>query len=139
MLSFVRSILHPSSANNGIDSRGCSISLKWNAVFAFIESSGISNAVVATDSMDWLFAQTTSMMLWLFFSLLFFGKKCPVAAESAAVLMIVEFSSIVSRAVLYRFLLLEEGRCDWVIVFFIIICYCFFHYIIPPNSSCSEV
>jgi hypothetical protein len=47
-------------------------------------------------------------MLWLFFSLFLFGKKCPVAAESATVLVVVVFSSIVSRSVLYRFLLLEE-------------------------------
>jgi hypothetical protein len=50
ILSFVRLIFHPSSANNGIESSGCFISLKWNAVFAFIDSSGMSNCVVATDS-----------------------------------------------------------------------------------------
>jgi hypothetical protein len=84
-----------------MDSSGCSISLKWNAVFAFIDSSGISRVVVVTDSMDWLFAHPTSIMLWLFFSLFLFGKKCPVAAESATVLMIVEFSSIVSIELFY--------------------------------------
>jgi hypothetical protein len=42
-----------------------------------------------------------------------------VAAESATVLLIVVFSSIVSRSVLYRFLLLEERHCDWVIAFLV--------------------
>jgi hypothetical protein len=50
MLSFVELILHPLSANNGMDSSGCSISLEWNADFALIDSSGMSNCVVATDS-----------------------------------------------------------------------------------------
>jgi hypothetical protein len=60
-----------------MDSRGCSISLKWNAVFALIDSSGMSNCVVATDYMVQLFAHTTSIIFWLFFSLFFVWEEMP--------------------------------------------------------------
>ena len=48
ILSSVSSILHPSSANTGNDSSGVSISLKWYAVLAFSDTSGISNFVDAS-------------------------------------------------------------------------------------------
>ena len=94
ILSSVKLILHPSSASNGIESSSCSIiSLKWYAVFAFIDSLGMSNAVVATDSIEWLLAQITLISLWLFFLLTLFGKKCPVMPESATVSIISVSSS----------------------------------------------
>ena len=70
-----------------MESRGVSISLKWKAVFAFSDTSGISNVVVLTEFMVWLFAQITCICSWIFYSLSLFGKKCPAAAEYATVSM----------------------------------------------------
>ena len=75
ILSSVNSILQPSSANTGNDSSGVSISLKWKAVFALSDTSGISNFVVATDVIEWLFAQMTFISLWLFSLSSSFGRK----------------------------------------------------------------
>ena len=76
------------------------ISLKWYAVFSFPFSSGISNAVITTESIAWLFAQITLIKLWLFHLLSLFGKNYPVAPESATVSVYMAPSSIVASAVI---------------------------------------
>ena len=40
---------------------------------AFVDSSCMSNFVVATESMEWLFARITSILWWLFFLLSLLG------------------------------------------------------------------
>ena len=40
---------------------------------AFVDSSCMSNFVVATESMEWLFARITSILCWLFFLLSLLG------------------------------------------------------------------
>ena len=108
-LSFVNAILHPSSANAGMESSGVSISLKWKAVFALSDTSGISNFVVATEFMVCLLAQITLISSWVFFLSSSLGKKCPAAAESATALMCSSSSTIAASALL---VLLEEQRCE---------------------------
>ena len=100
MLSFVKLIEHPSSASTGMDNSGVSISLKGYVVCAVVVSSGISNFVIASVSMKWLLAQITCLLS-------LFGKKYPVAPESATELMYAMSSSIVASALLCLFVLKE--------------------------------
>ena len=67
-------------------------------ILGFSDTSGISNFVVATEFMVWLLAQITFILSWMFFLLTLFGKKCPVTAESATVLMYSVPSAIAASA-----------------------------------------
>ena len=101
ILSSDNSILHQSSASTGSDSSCVSISLKWKAVFASSDTSGISSFDVVTESIVCLLAHMTLILSCMVCLALSFGRKWPVAPESAVVLMYSTSSMIAASALLY--------------------------------------
>ena len=100
-------------------SSDCSISLKRYAIFAVAVSSRISNDIVATESMEWLFAHITCgclhRSLWFHWMaipfVIFFWEEMPCFTQTNTVSICTSSSSFVASAVVYIVILAHSVGC----------------------------